>query len=670
MSLRSKSGSVALVALCCLAVLGIILAGYLGVSNLTMRVSNRTYAKDVSRHLAEMGLERALRSFNANTFGSGWTISGIKATRSTAPAWTYGTSGISAAINIRVDHYLAANKTANWSVLTTYAVGDFVWFQGVWYLCTSVPSSNQDPSNTSYWKSAPELWNANVNYKIDNIVLAGGTAYRCIADNINKTPFDSHNTTYWTGYAVTAWNSATTYAINDLVFAGGASYRCLSANLNKTPTNPLNSAYWLRTGFSVSAWNSAAAYSVDDIALSGGAAYRCIVSNSNTSPPNTTYWLSAPLIYAEGVATLPDLIKQPDGSYISDTIKTQLLAHLAPAPLFPNALAAVTLTNLSAGGTADSYNSVLGIYNQQTSPFDVPGTAPNPGPNLGSSAVIAGANTSSSAVTITTARINGYIAAPSSATSPYNPRWTYSGTGILTDMPVTTGIPSPRVDLTRVSRSPYIPQYDIQSITANNALTVSSGATTLPNVGTDVMSSDGKYYYYTNGSLYIDTGYTLTINGPVVIDVRPSSTADLTIQGSGKIIITNNATASLQITFGDELYIGSNSGGGIQNGTLDPKRCILIGTSTYNLSGYHYFWSNIPFYGVIYMPNAYVHLWNNGYTEHFYGAISAKNIYFNHVAALHYDTSLRTAVFSGIDAPYMISEWRELTDATERVILP
>ncbi|MBI2814683.1 MAG: hypothetical protein HYX71_10395, partial [Opitutae bacterium] len=127
---------------------------------------------------------------------------------------------------------------------------------------------------------------------------------------------------------------------------------------------------------------------------------------------------------------------------------------------------------------------------------------------------------------------------------------------------------------------------------------------------------------------------------------------------------------SLEIHFGGELYIGTNGGGGIINNTLDPKRCILLGTSTTNTSGYHYFWSNQAFYGVIYMPNAYLHMWNNGYTEHIYGALSAKNIYFNHTANLHYDTSLRTAVISGVDAPYLISEWRELTDPTEKVTLP
>ena len=43
-----------------------------------------------------------------------------------------------------------------------------------------------------------------------------------------------------------------------------------------------------------------------------------------------------------------------------------------------------------------------------------------------------------------------------------------------------------------------------------------------------------------------------------------------------------------------------------------------------------------------------------------------------HSATLHYDTALRTAGKIGtfIDGPFLISEWRELTDPAERVVLP
>jgi hypothetical protein len=37
---------------------------------------------------------------------------------------------------------------------------------------------------------------------------------------------------------------------------------------------------------------------------------------------------------------------------------------------------------------------------------------------------------------------------------------------------------------------------------------------------------------------------------------------------------------------------------------------------------------------------------------------------------VHYDTSLRYTTFGGVDQPYSITEWRELTDPAEQVTLP
>jgi hypothetical protein len=363
----------------------------------------------------------------------------------------------------------------------------------------------------------------------------------------------------------------------------------------------------------------------------------------------------------------------PDSS--STTIKTQLRAMLAPAPLFPNALGAQRLTNLTATGTVDSYNQVLGDYNQTTAPFSVAV------PNRGSSAVVAGGLTTSTAVAIARVRVNGYVAAPSSSTAPHNPRYTYNTTsGIITSTPTPT-IPATKIDLSRVSRSPYIPKFTIQSVASGNPtfnlLTVADlvGATTdLPRGGIDtVNAADGKYYYYTDDSIVLDSGDTLNINGPVVIDIRPPSSGDLDIRGTGIITIADNLTASLEIHLDDRLYIFSdNTAGGIDNRTRDPKRLVLIGTNNNNASGYHYLRTSVnnTFYGVIYMPDAYLHVRNTSRTQTIYGAISAETIYFDDSTTVRYDTSLRTATFTGVDAPYRLVEWRELTDPMEKITLP
>jgi hypothetical protein len=46
------------------------------------------------------------------------------------------------------------------------------------------------------------------------------------------------------------------------------------------------------------------------------------------------------------------------------------------------------------------------------------------------------------------------------------------------------------------------------------------------------------------------------------------------------------------------------------------------------------------------------------------------NLTFSNSPNIHYDTSLRTATFSGIDAPFTVSNWRELTDPAEKIVLP
>ena len=53
----AEKGTVILVALCFVAVLGISLAGYIAVCSRAMNISNRSYQAGLSRQLAEMGLE-------------------------------------------------------------------------------------------------------------------------------------------------------------------------------------------------------------------------------------------------------------------------------------------------------------------------------------------------------------------------------------------------------------------------------------------------------------------------------------------------------------------------------------------------------------------------------------------------------------------------------------
>ena len=616
-----KRGSVVLVALSCVTVLGIAMASFLSVSNQAMKLSNRNYAKAVSKQLAEMGLERALRSYNANTFSTWTRPNATTATTSFSVASSrYGNSGITATVKLRVERYRDTNKSIGWSEQTTYAANDFVWYQGVWYLCTSAPPLGEAPSDTNhltFWRGAPEVWSAQANYRIGTIALSGGSAYRCIAANTNQAP---PHAAYWTAYAVAPWSSGTAYA-------------------------------------------------VDTVAFSGGLPYRCTAAHTNQPPPNTSYWLSAPVIYAEGVATLPD--------NNATQLKTQLRATLAPAPLFPNAVAASTTVTISgANGVFDSYNSALGTYNQTAAPFSVAS------PNIGSSAVLAGGNTGGDAVVLLNARVNGYLAAPSSTTAPFAPRYTNSTSGIVTATAAPT-IPATKIDATRISRSPSIPQFDILTVTGAINLPSPSGGSTLAdgdsagltNLGvagavrvyniTRSNTTSGSYY---SGLYLAGANDIIEIDGRVILNVTGSYFG----MGDGKIVL--NAGASLEVYFaaGVQMYLGTYGSGGIDNSiSQDPARVFIASTSATNTPNYHYLQSKVlPFYGTVYLPNAYLTVASNNIP--LYGAISAKNVNFTSVANFHYDTTLRTkgAIGTSMESPYKLVEWRELTDSTEKITLP
>jgi len=288
--------------MCFMAVLGIALTTYIALSANAMRMSDRSYFTQVSSHLAEMGLERSLRSFGFNDFG-GWTISGTTAKQTISVTTShYASSGITAAINLRVDHY---NATV-WNSTTAYTTSSMVWYRGVWFQCIS-GHTNQVPPNTTYWKSAASPWKANVNYN------ATGT---------------------------------------DIVISGGSAYRCTASNSNQAPPN---SSYW-SSAYSIAPWDSATSYAIDDVVLSGGTRYRCIAAHSNQAPPNATYWIGPPVIYSEGTVDLADRG--------TAAIKTQLRAAVAPMAMFPNLLGATgstgTITFASTHtGTISSYNSPL-----------------------------------------------------------------------------------------------------------------------------------------------------------------------------------------------------------------------------------------------------------------------------------------------------------------------
>jgi len=173
------------------------------------------------------------------------------------------------------------------------------------------------------------------------VVYRSGSWYRCILAHNSGGSF---STTNWSTSPrqTLNWVQNKTYATNSVVFHQGTWYRNTSSTSNVPPASP-----W-RTAASYAPWNSTSYYSSGSYVSYGNVWYKCIAGHSGQSPNNSTYWQAqgAPVIYAEGQAAIPN----------GDTIKTQLRAVVAKAPLFPNAAAAQTLT-FGTGATVDSYDA-------------------------------------------------------------------------------------------------------------------------------------------------------------------------------------------------------------------------------------------------------------------------------------------------------------------------
>lgn len=292
-----RRGSVVLVALCFVAVLGIAVTTYLTLSSRAMNFSARSYNSSLSAQLAEIGMELAMSALNNGTW-TGWTTSGATATRTHTPAASYG-QGITPSVKILITN----RHAANWRRATTYAAGHAAWYRGQWYICTNAtgPTIVPPPDNPANWASAPGTWNAYTPYAAGDIAIHNDVVYLCLAAHTGKTPPES---AYWTPSTTATWNATTAYAVNST-------------------------------------------------ALFGGTVYKCISAHSNQVPPNPTYWAGPPVIYAEGIVTLtannPTQRTQLRGEFLP--------ASLFPNAV--GASNATTSINIASSGTIESYNSNL-----------------------------------------------------------------------------------------------------------------------------------------------------------------------------------------------------------------------------------------------------------------------------------------------------------------------
>lgn len=590
----------------------------------------------------------------------------------------------------------SGTPTISWVYRTTatYSFGDIAYNNstGTWYRCI-VPSSTGSTPPSSDWEYARSGtmwgWGSSINYHLGAVTYYSTTGqwYRCILAHTSSGSITPTNTTYWSNAPqfTTAWDSGKQYGQYDTVLYKGVWY--LSLQNSNTGQNPATAtAYWIGANTATTSyqWSNSTAYAVGSYKCHGGVWYKCVsatTANAGHSPNNTTYWTAswansfgittgAPVVYAEGTVNIPG----------SPAIKTQLRATLASSPLFPNAAAANASTiTANSGGTVDSYDSTTGTIAAQPGVANGAGTsglitgtyASQVNTSTNYSAVVASSYTAGTAITLSSTAVKGYLAAPSSASSPYAPLYSSGGSVKGLSSPAT-----PNIDLTRISRSPSIPKFDTipggSDGLATNWNNIPKGTALAPayttNLGTPGATTPSRYYY--NGNLTIGTASinVLSINGPVILYIN----GDLLITAAGstgRIDIASTGSAEIHVT---GRFMADAAGDGIQNFTSSPKSLIIIcdttGTST------HYYSEGVnDLYGVIYTPysTSSTGFFNDNNNTEIFGAVSANKITYSGANMnIHYDTSLRYATFGGVDQPYAITEWRELTDAAELATMP
>jgi len=292
----SSAGTVSLVALCFVAVLGIALASYLAVCSRAMNLSNRSFQAGLGRQLAELGLEEALRAFNHNDWSSWSNGPTAKWTRDPAnrratctltfPADKFG-QGVTAVVKIRIDNYDAARRGATWDNSSTYRLNDLVGYNGQWYRSVQNANTGHSPGSLAWWVPAPIpwKWNSDTAYARYDVVCYNGTWYRCASSGERSVPslFNAN----WEVVPTLAltWSSNTLFKTGSLVYSTGMArwYRCIADCTNIPPPN---STYWDDKTAALSlGWRATGGkdYQVNDVVYYGGKWWRCLRSYDTDS---------------------------------------------------------------------------------------------------------------------------------------------------------------------------------------------------------------------------------------------------------------------------------------------------------------------------------------------------------------------------------------------------
>jgi len=343
----------------------------------------------------------------------------------------------------------------------------------------------------------------------------------------------------------------------------------------------------------------------------------------NTSTPYT----QPPVIIADGISQVPD------GSQIDK----QLKAIVKPSPLFSNAMGSTAPPN-AATPSGGYYNGSYVSFYSDTSPlvdsYDSTVNSGNytPSPsttNRSDQGIVSGPQLS-----LSNAAILGYAATANSSGTVAQ----FNASGSLKSFSTPVGT---RIDTSRQTNNGNQSTFAIVTPSGAGSILPVSGA-----IGPG-------YYYYTSGNYYQGWGNTLTITGPTTVYIANGA------EFEGSVVISSSSTGPVQIYVGDYFVVNINlngAGTGFTNQTKSPANLGIFCNSPSNAA---YYWSNTPFYGVIYVPNADLYIYGSP-NSRFYGSVAAYHVISYYADfQLHYDLNLRKTTFSMVNTPYEVTEWVE-----------
>lgn len=194
-----------------------------------------------------------------------------------------------------------------------------------------------------------------------------------------------------------------------------------------------------------------------------------------------------------------------------------------------------------------------------------------------------------------------------------------------------------------------------------------SGGTWVGAIGSSTLGTTGSATTYSGSAISLSGAATnkLVIRGDVTLYLTAGAgSSAISVAGNASIEIGSGASLVIY-TAGDVSLAGNGvlSGGSTTSTANNPTKFQLWGTSTSATKQSIGIAGNGVLSGLVYAPNASVKINGNGDVM---GSVVANDITVVGNAAFHYDESL---VNFSSGNPFRVSEWNEITSATDRAAL-